>query len=142
QKLGWQITDAKQSIIDAVKEIENEVDLIVCLSHLGVKEDELLAELCPQIHLILGAHTHHIFHDGKWQGNTLMGAAGKFGFYIGHVTVEEQFEKSSAQLIETSQLRKVEEGFDEFLVEQGKLQLGELVFHSTKSLKAEWFKDS
>lgn len=142
QKLGWKITDAKQSIIEAVKEIENEVDLIVCLSHLGVKEDELLAELCPQIHLILGAHTHHIFHDGKWQGNTLMGAAGKFGFYIGHVTVEEQFEKSSAQLIETSQLRKVGEGFDEFLVEQGKLQLGELVFHSTKSLKAEWFKDS
>ena len=142
QKLGWQVTDAKQSIIDAVKEIENEVDLIVCLSHLGLKEDELLAELCPQIHFILGAHTHHIFHDGKWQGDTLMGAAGKFGFYIGHITVEEQFEKSSAHLIETSQLRKVEEGFDKFLVEQGKQQLQELVFHSTKSLKAEWFKDS
>ena len=142
RKLGWEITDAKASIIQVVKEIEGETDLIICLSHLGIRDDELLAELCPEIDILLGAHTHHIFHEGKWQGNTLLGAAGKFGVFIGHITVEEEFEKTKARLIETANLHEVEAGFDEFLVEQGKKQLDELIFHSTKKPKAEWFKDS
>ena len=142
RKLGWQITDAKESILQAVREIEEETDLIICLSHLGIREDELLADLCPQINIILGAHTHHVFHEGKWQGDTLLGAAGKFGFYIGQITVEETFGKSSAQLIETSRLHEVGEDFDAFLVQQGKDQMDELIFHSSKILKAEWFKQS
>lgn len=142
RKLGWKITDAKESIVQAVKEIEEKTDLIICLSHLGIKEDELLVDLCPNINIILGAHTHHIFHEGRWQGDTLLGAAGKFGLYIGHITVENIFGKSSAQLIETARLPETEDGFDEFLVEQGKNQMAEQLFHSTKSLKAEWFKDS
>ncbi|MEK6268658.1 MAG: bifunctional metallophosphatase/5'-nucleotidase [Planococcus sp. (in: firmicutes)] len=142
RKLGWEITDAKESIIQTVKEIQDDTDLIVCLSHLGIKDDELLAELCPQINIILGAHTHHVFHDGKWQGDTLLGAAGKFGFFVGHITVEKEFEKTSARLIEVSGLCEVQEGFDEHLVEQGKIQMNELVFYSDKKLKAEWFKDS
>ncbi|TWT03266.1 bifunctional metallophosphatase/5'-nucleotidase [Planococcus sp. CPCC 101016] len=142
RKLGWEITDAKASIVQVVKEIEGDTDLIICLSHLGIREDELLAELCPEIDILLGAHTHHIFHEGKWQGDTLLGAAGKFGYYIGHITIEEVFKKTKARLIETSSLHEVGEGFDEFLVEQGKKQLDELIFHSTKKLKAEWFKDS
>ncbi|EGA90466.1 hypothetical protein GPDM_04849 [Planococcus donghaensis MPA1U2] len=142
RKLGWQITDAKESISQSVEAIKDETDLIVCLSHLGIKDDELLAERCPQINIILGAHTHHVFHDGKWQGDTLLGAAGKFGFYIGHITVEKEFKKTSARLIEVSQLCEVQENFDEHLVEQGKIQMNELVFQSDKKLKAEWFKDS
>lgn len=142
RKLGWQITNAKESIAQEVEDIKGKTDLIVCLSHLGIKEDELLAELCPSINIILGAHTHHIFHEGKWQGDTLLGAAGKFGFYIGHIAVENAFRKSTAQLIETSSLQQLEEGFDEVLVEEGRKQMGDLVFHSTKLLKAEWFKDS
>ncbi|MDJ0332076.1 bifunctional metallophosphatase/5'-nucleotidase [Planococcus sp. S3-L1] len=141
-KLGWRLTDAKESIIQAVKEIEEHTDLIICLSHLGIKEDELLVDLCPQINIILGAHTHHVFHEGKWQGNTLLGAAGKFGFYVGHIAVAEAFEKTTAQLVEVSRLREEQEGFDELLIEQGKIQMNELVFHSDKTLKAKWFKDS
>lgn len=132
RKLGWQITDAKESIIQAVKEIEGEADLIICLSHLGIKEDELLADLCPQINIILGAHTHHVFHEGKWQGDTLLGAAGKFGFYIGQITVGEKFGNSSAQLIETSGLHEVEKGFDEFWWSKGKTKWMSWFFKAQK----------
>ncbi len=142
RKLGWQVTNAKESIVEAVEQIKNRTDLIICLSHLGIKEDELLATLCPDIDIILGAHTHHVFHEGKWQDNTLLGAAGKFGMFVGHITVENIFKKSSAQLVEVSQLPEIEDGFDELLVEQGKLQMNELIFTSDKTLKAEWFKDS
>src|SRR5690606_15248925 len=88
KRLGWTVTDAKQSIIDTVDEISGRTDLIICLSHLGIKEDEQLAELCPDIDVILGAHTHHIFHEGKEIGKTMLGAAGKFGMYIGHITID------------------------------------------------------
>ncbi|ANU25878.1 bifunctional metallophosphatase/5'-nucleotidase [Planococcus versutus] len=142
RKLGWQVTNAKESIVEAVDQIKNKTDLIICLSHLGIKEDELLATLCPDIDIILGAHTHHVFHEGKWQDDTLLGAAGKFGMFIGHITVDTVFGKSSAQLVEVSQLPEIEYRFDEWLVEQGKLQMNELIFTSDKTLKAEWFKDS
>lgn len=142
RKLGWQITDAKTSIMEAVEQIKEVTDLIICLSHLGIKEDELLAAQCPDIHIILGAHTHHVFHQGKWQGDTLLGAAGKFGMFVGHITVEQPFEKSSAHLIDVSQLREINGSFDEMLVEKGKQQMNQLIFESEQTLKAEWFKDS
>ncbi|WKA59742.1 bifunctional UDP-sugar hydrolase/5'-nucleotidase [Planococcus shenhongbingii] len=142
KRLGWTITDAKDAIIEAVEAIKDEVDLIVCLSHLGVKEDEYLAELCPEIDVILGAHTHHIFHEGKMIGDTLLGAAGKFGMYIGHVTIEPAIHEKKAELIETSSLRGSDEDFNDMLIEQGKSQLNEPVFYNEDELKAEWFKDS
>lgn len=142
KRLGWTVSDAKNAIIEAVETIKGEVDLIVCLSHLGVKEDEYLAELCPEIDVILGAHTHHIFHEGKIIGNTLLGAAGKFGMYIGHVTIEPILQEKKAQLIETATLQNSDETFNELLIEQGKAQLDEPIFYNEKELKAEWFKDS
>ncbi|MGI2329293.1 bifunctional metallophosphatase/5'-nucleotidase [Planococcus sp. YIM B11945] len=142
KRLGWKISDGKEAIIQAVEDIKGQTDLIICLSHLGVKEDELLAEVCPDIDVILGAHTHHIFHEGKMIGNTLLGAAGKFGAYIGHVTIENSLKHKKADLIETSSLRNPDESFDECLVKKGKEQLMAPIFYNEEKLKAEWFKDS
>lgn len=142
KRLGWEVGDAKGSIIDSVNAIKEETDLILCLSHLGIREDELLAELCLDIDIIMGAHTHHIFHDGKKIGGTLLGAAGKFGMYIGHITVDPATGEAEAELIETSNLRSTDEGFDEELIAEGKSQLNEPIFYNEKELKAEWFKES
>ncbi|MDN7243587.1 bifunctional UDP-sugar hydrolase/5'-nucleotidase [Planococcus sp. N028] len=142
KRLGWTISDGKDAIMEAVEEIKGQTDLIVCLSHLGVKDDELLAEMCPDIDVILGAHTHHLFHDGKMIGNTLLAATGKFGAYIGHVTIESNLVGKKAYLIETAALRNPDESFDESLMKEGKSQLNEPVFYNTEKLKAEWFKDS
>ncbi|PSL32931.1 2',3'-cyclic-nucleotide 2'-phosphodiesterase (5'-nucleotidase family) [Planomicrobium soli] len=142
KRLGWTISEGKEAIIEAVEEIKGQTDLIVCLSHLGVKDDELLAEMCPDIDVILGAHTHHLFHEGKMIGDTLLGAAGKFGMYVGHVTIESTLKDKKAYLIETANLRNPDESFDDCLLEEGKSQLNEPVFFNTEKLKAEWFKDS
>lgn len=142
QRLGWEVTDAKASIAESVASIRNQTDLIVCLSHLGIREDEQLAELCPDIDIILGAHTHHILHEGKKIGNTLLGAAGKFGMYIGHITVDPATGEADAELIETVELRNTEEGFNDELIADGKIQLSEPIFFNDKELKAEWFKKS
>src|SRR5690606_46067 len=107
------------------------------LSHLGIKEDEQLVDLCPEIDVLLGAHTHHIFHDGKMIGNTMLGAAGKFGIYIGHITVDLQSGEKQAELIETAMLQSVEEDFDELLIAQGKEQLNDPIFYNEQVLDAE-----
>ncbi|WP_422122803.1 bifunctional metallophosphatase/5'-nucleotidase [Planococcus sp. X10-3] len=142
ERLGWQVTAARESILQSVEEIKAHTDLIVCLSHLGVREDEILAEACPEIDLILGAHTHHIFHDGKQIGDVLLGAAGKFGAYIGHVIIDEELEKKKAYLIDTEKLDNPDEHYDRDRRTEGKALLKDTVFHNDVALKAEWFKES
>lgn len=142
ERLGWTVTGARESILQQVAEIKDQTDMIICLSHLGIREDELLAETCPDIDLILGAHTHHIFHDGKVINDVLLGAAGKFGAYIGHVIVEDDLKRKKAYLIETEKLENPDVVYDKNLRQEGKSLLHEAVFHNETELKAEWFKES
>ncbi|CEG23379.1 Trifunctional nucleotide phosphoesterase protein YfkN precursor [Planococcus massiliensis] len=142
RRLGWTVTDAKDSIVQAVETVKDQADFIICLSHLGIKEDEQLVELCPEIDVLLGAHTHHIFHEGKVIGDTLLGAAGKFGMYIGHIAVDLETGAKEADLIETALLQSVEEDFDDLLIAQGKEQLNDPIFYNEQVLDADWFRDS
>lgn len=142
KRLGWALIDGKEAIIQAVEEIKDKTDLIICLSHLGIKEDEYLAELCPDIDILLGAHTHHIFQKGKEIGNTLLGAAGKFGSYVGHITIDVTDWSKTAYLIETANLHNIDESYNDKLLEQGKQQMSDKIFHNDKPLKAEWFGNS
>lgn len=142
ERLGWQVTDGKEAIRDAVQQLSGKVDFLICLSHLGVKSDEALAELCPELDVILGAHTHHVFQKGKWVGNTLLGAAGKFGQYIGHIQVELTHFDMTAELIETGDLPGDGESYDEQLMEESRVQLGEPVFWNQAVLEADWFNES
>jgi 2',3'-cyclic-nucleotide 2'-phosphodiesterase (5'-nucleotidase family) len=142
QRLGWNVTDAKEAIIESVGAIKDTADFIICLSHLGIREDEQLAELCLDIDVILGAHTHHIFHEGKKIGNSLLGAAGKYGMFIGHITFDPATCELEAELIETAELRSSDEGFNDELIAEGKSQMSEPIFYNEKELKAEWFKGS
>lgn len=64
------------------------VDLIIVLSHLGLKDDRLLAQKFPQIDLIIGGHTHHVLLDGEEVHNSTLAAAGKYGHYVGHIELE------------------------------------------------------
>ncbi|WP_258535689.1 bifunctional UDP-sugar hydrolase/5'-nucleotidase [Bacillus sp. 03113] len=86
--LGWKLTDPFEELNAQLKLLKNEADIIVLLSHLGIHDDEMIAEKFPDIDVILGAHTHHILHEGKLVNHTLLAAAGKYGYYTGHVTLE------------------------------------------------------
>lgn len=142
KRLGWTLTEGKEAVVQVVEEIKEQADLIICLSHLGVKEDEYLVELCPDIDVLLGAHTHHTFQKGKEIGKTLLGAAGKFGYYIGHITIDAADLSKTAYLIETANLHNVDDSYNDMLLEQGKQQMKDKVFYNEQSLKAEWFRDS
>lgn len=87
EQLQWIVTDPIEELSSQLLELPREVDVIILLSHLGLKVDEQIAHLYPQIDVILGAHTHHILHEGKLVNRTLLAGAGKFGNYVGHVTI-------------------------------------------------------
>ncbi len=59
-KLGWEVTPPREPLKSIAEQLKGD-RYLVCLSHLGIHEDERLAEECPEIDVILGAHTHHLF---------------------------------------------------------------------------------
>ncbi len=55
-----QIVDPIEAISPIVREAREKADIIIVLSHMGLKEDLELAELVPEIDLIIGGHSHSL----------------------------------------------------------------------------------
>lgn len=149
EKLGWHVQDPLERLKEVCAEIEGQVDIIICMSHLGISQDELMTQQIPQIDVILGAHTHHFFEEGKMSGNTLQAAAGKFGVYIGQVTIEYDHDKrevisKQAILYPTVDLLAPldndlkQKRWDEI----GIRKLSTEAFQNPKKLKKDWFQRS
>ncbi|KAA0944134.1 bifunctional metallophosphatase/5'-nucleotidase [Sporosarcina sp. ANT_H38] len=145
-KLGWQVTAPRENLKLVAESIADETDIIVCLSHMGIHEDEKLAVECPAIDVIFGAHTHHLFHEGKLIGNTLLAATGKYGEYVGHVTVEfdaetKKVHQLTAELFRAEALKSEEEDFIKVnnLIGIGKQAMKENVFYNPTDLPQNLF---
>lgn len=145
-KLGWQVTSPSEELKRVVEDIVERTDVIVCLSHLGITEDEKLAVECPAIDIIFGAHTHHLFHEGKLIGQTMLAATGKYGEYVGHVTVQvnSDTQKMTAQLYRSDQLTTTEQDIQQVnqLIELGKQSMAERVFYNPTPLPQNLFGSS
>ncbi|MFD0672975.1 bifunctional metallophosphatase/5'-nucleotidase [Cohnella sp. GCM10027633] len=83
--LGWESLDPISVARFRVTELRPNVDVLIVLSHLGLKYDERLAAEIEGIDLILGGHTHHLLETPAQVGATAICAAGKYGQYIGHL---------------------------------------------------------
>lgn len=148
EMLGWKITEPLEEIKQAVEEVKEKSDVIVLLSHLGLEYDELLANEIPELDVILGAHTHHILHEGKTINNALLCGAGKGGVYVGHVELTMDADKNliqkEADLTSMNERPEVN-GEDEFvdnLYMTGKEQLTKVVCHLPEPLAVDWFHET
>lgn len=81
--MGWELTEPFVELKEQLERVRTEADVIIVLSHLGIHDDERMAADFPEIDVILGAHTHHILHQGKLINDTLLCGAGKYGFLLG-----------------------------------------------------------
>lgn len=81
--LGWHAEDPLEAAASAVRELRGEADLIVVLSHVGLRFDRELAGCVPGIDIIVGGHTHHLLEEAERAGSVLIGGAGKFGTHLG-----------------------------------------------------------
>lgn len=64
-------------------------DLVIALTHIGIKQDRLLAESVPGIDLIISGHTHVVLEQGERVQDTLIVQTGCFGKFFGTVEVYE-----------------------------------------------------
>lgn len=85
---GWEILFVDEVLPHLLEQVKQESDIIVLMSHLGIDVETKIAQEYPEISVVLGSHTHHLFPEGQVVGETLLAAAGKFGYYIGEVALE------------------------------------------------------
>lgn len=90
--IGWRALEPISALEEQIKYLRPQVDVLIVLSHLGLPTDRLLAEKIAGIDLILGGHTHHLLEEPLFVGNTAICATGKFGQYVGKVTMQQDQE--------------------------------------------------
>lgn len=149
EQLGWKLTDPIDELKICLEELRGKTDIIILLSHLGIHDDELIAGMFPEIDVILGGHTHHILHEGKNVGFTLLAGAGKYGYYTGHVTlkVEESTKRmisKRAVLYDMNDVTKAEEEHEiaESYYTMGKELMAKPVVVLPEDLEADPMKHS
>lgn len=99
---GLLFKDAKEAAAVTVEKIQNneDVDMIICLSHCGTIENEedvmeetedyLLAEAVPEIDLIISGHSHTVLEEAVQVGDTYIVSCGAYNAYMGHAVLEEK----------------------------------------------------
>ncbi|WP_430603660.1 hypothetical protein IGJ02_001237 [Enterococcus sp. DIV0724b] len=104
---GWDIRPTKEMLPQLIRDVQPQCDILVLMSHLGIDEDIKIANEFPEIDVLLGSHTHHLFKEGEKINGTQLSAAGKFGYYIGevHLTIENgKIIHSEAKAVPTAKL--------------------------------------
>lgn len=94
--LGWDIEEPLAVVERMVKQWRADADIIIVLSHLGLKKDKLMASTIDGIDLILGGHTHHVLEKPLRVRQTYVCGAGKYGQYVGRVDIE--FDRLSGRI--------------------------------------------
>ncbi|WP_440118258.1 bifunctional metallophosphatase/5'-nucleotidase [Paenibacillus sp. QZ-Y1] len=97
--LGWDVLDPVETLREQVEAMRSQVDVVVILSHLGLSTDRRLAEQIAGIDVILGGHTHHVLEEPLVIGQTVLGAAGKFGQWLGKVVLERESGQNEPTLV-------------------------------------------
>ncbi len=65
-----------------------QVDVLIALTHIGIREDERLAAACPDLDLIVGGHSHVTLETPKVINGVPIVQAKMYGHYLGHVILE------------------------------------------------------
>ncbi|WP_243290413.1 bifunctional UDP-sugar hydrolase/5'-nucleotidase [Bacillus sp. FJAT-47783] len=147
--LEWKITNPFESVKSVLDEIRDEADLIILMSHLGISDDEWMAETFPEIDIILGGHTHHVLPHGKRINDCTLACAGKYGQWVGHIEISIQqktkkIHQVQVELIETNELHQ-DENTVQWLTKATNIAenvLNEVVVQLDEPLIVDWFADS
>lgn len=145
EPLGWDVEDPFKTIERILEQYDEIVDNWILLSHLGIDYDRKIAEKFSELNVIIGAHTHHLLPEGEYVNESLLAGAGKFGEYIGHISVEienQKIIKSSAEVIDVK--KTVKSVKDENILVNQYAQLGHELLQEQKiadipdTLEADW----
>ncbi|MCH4124389.1 MAG: bifunctional metallophosphatase/5'-nucleotidase [Levilactobacillus sp.] len=104
---GWQPIGVQEALTRLLQTYAGQFDVCVLLSHLGLDVDRKIAKRFPQVTVIIGSHTHHLLPHGEKDQHSLLAAAGKWGRYVGRITLEltdHRVTRAQASVVETATL--------------------------------------
>ncbi len=116
--LEFRSAEAAAREYTAILREEHNVDLVIALSHVGLRVSEAIAADVEGIDLFVDGHSHSLLLEGKWVGDTLIVQAHEYTKYLGKVEIDLSGEKPAMQatLISAETARELVEP-DEELVE-------------------------
>ena len=118
--------EAVQETVEDIKKNE-EVDMIVCVSHSGTwkdedkSEDEILAKNVPELDLIISGHTHTKLDEPIVHGDTYIVSCAEYGKYLGDLTMTQNAE--GRWEMEAYELITVEESIEADAKTQAKIDV-------------------
>ncbi|GGM37328.1 putative metallophosphoesterase YunD [Paraliobacillus quinghaiensis] len=147
--LGWKVEDPLIALERELSTLKSQSDIIVLLSHLGINEDESIADMYPDIDVIVGGHTHHLFRDGEYRNQSLLTASGKFGHFVGEIilTWDHQLHQLKNKQAYATQIDHLEEDREaKKLIKQQEKEAFELldqrVTTIAEPLPVKWFEET
>lgn len=142
KQLGWHVTSPLDSVKEIIQVLAPQVDLVLCLAHVGRTMEEEIAEQFPEVDLLFGAHTHHTYSDNYVWGRTHLSAGGKWGMHIGVAVI--QFTETAPAI--TTTLHPVQPSSSDTtnskLIERGEKLLEVSVFSNDEHLPTAWEVES
>jgi 5'-nucleotidase len=136
------VNDPIEAITPIVKKLRPEVDMILILSHMGLKEDLELSELVPGIDLIVGGHSHSmlvspvVMRTSKGK-QVVINQAFEKGEYIGEVNmayskaykkwrlVDGRLNRMDKTVPEDPQVKKIIAGYNEKIIKEVRIVIAE-----------------
>lgn len=105
---GMKIHPVNQSVNAVVKKLETEVDIIVLLTHQGVKKDRKLVRAIPRLDIIFGGHDHREFSELEFNAKTrtVLQHSGSNGKSLGELSVTWDGEKVIDQKVRIIKISK------------------------------------
>jgi 2',3'-cyclic-nucleotide 2'-phosphodiesterase (5'-nucleotidase family) len=80
--------DPIQAAKKQIEELRPQVDVLIALTHIGIREDERLAGACPEIDLIIGGHSHVVLTEPERNFGVPIVQAGWFARYASVTEIE------------------------------------------------------
>lgn len=147
--LGWDVRNPLNMLRDLIREVREQADVVVLLSHMGYSFDQQIARDFEGIDLICGSHTHHLLRQGVNVKGTTILQSGKYGHYVGEInlsydTDRKQVVACEAHSVSIERYRKDEktQSLLKELTAAGAAQLQTVVADLKEPLEVSWFQPS
>jgi 2',3'-cyclic-nucleotide 2'-phosphodiesterase (5'-nucleotidase family) len=147
--LGWHVEDKEGILEQEIRHLKEKTDVILLLSHLGINEDQRIAEAFPEIDVIIGGHTHHLLRTGQVVNQTLLTAAGKHCGFVGEVTLTwnhatNQLESKEAHTTEITHLPKDQETVQHLfhLQTEADEKLKHVIIDTKNRIDVDWYRET
>jgi len=147
--LNWHVEAPLDTLKKELKKLRENVEIVILLSHLGIYEDQKIAQQFPELDVIIGGHTHHLLRSGEKIGNTIVTAAGKHCAHVGEVILTwdhrlKKLVKKEAYVYEITNLPRdlqTEQRLKE-LQDEANVILDKEIVYTAEPLKVQWFQET